>query len=193
MRNRGAVLLTRTAQAQEAIGQAIGVSRVAVSHWQNGTTKPAPAARKKMRKEYGIPEDAWDEDANAELAGLYGKHCAEVRAQPSEPELVEDEIPEGVLGKARFIESVLYGMLLKARRDDGMVPLERAKVMASCTATLAHLAKITGQYELGSRLFKLPVWKRIEQAHEKALAKHPEAAAALATELRALDSENTYK
>jgi hypothetical protein len=59
--------------------------------------------------------------------------------------------------------------------------------MASLSQTLVALAKVSGQMDLGARLFKLPIWKRVEKALERGLAGYPEAAASVARELRLLD------
>lgn len=197
-RSRGALLLGRTGQTQDDIGAVVGVSRAAVAQWMNGSTRPGRPAREKLLATYGIPSEAWDESARKPKAPPsetpVGSAPLEPPALPPPAQAPDpDAVPDGVLGKAKMLEDMAHDMLRDLRADTEAFPLEKAKVMNSIAGTLNLLAKLTGQFELGARLFKLPVWKRIEQAAEKALAKHPEAAAALAGELRAVEKENTYE
>jgi hypothetical protein len=48
---------------------------------------------------------------------------------------------------------------------------------------------MTGQFELGTQLFKLPIWKRIEEALAEGLAGYPDAAASVGRALRRVESE----
>jgi hypothetical protein len=61
--------------------------------------------------------------------------------------------------------------------------------MKDIAHTLGVLARLTGQFDVGSRILKLPQWKRIEKALEQALTPFPDAARAVATALQALESE----
>lgn len=199
-RSRGAVMLGRTGQTQDDIGAVVGVSRAAVAQWMNGSTRPGRPAREKLLATYGIPAEAWDESARKPKAppseipdGAPLEPTASPSQLPSAPAPSPDPVPDGVLGKAKMLEDMAHDMLLDLRADTEAFPIEKARVMASIAQTLNLLAKLTGQFELGARIFKLPVWKRIEQAAEKALANHPEAAAAFAGELRAVEKENTYE
>jgi len=63
-------------------------------------------------------------------------------------------------------------------------------VLASVATTLGLIARITGQFELGHRIFKLPMWQRIRSALDRGLAGHPKAAESVARELRQLDEED---
>ena len=179
-RSRGATLLARTGQTQEEIAGRVGVSHVAVHHWLTGTTKPAGKKRVILLEHYGIPEAAWDEG---------GAKKAPVSPSIEAPSRDAGLIPEGVLGKAAYLEERAYRLLVSLDEDETATPLEQGKVMASVATTLNLLARLTGQFELGARLFKLPIWKRIEKGLEVGLTGHPKAAAAVARELRRLEDE----
>ncbi len=188
MRSLGARELQRRGKTQEAIAEKVGVSRVAVSHWLAGTTKPGPAKRAALAAAYGIPPEAWDQK-------IPPKAKAAAAALPSAP-IAPVEIPEGVLGKAKMLEQMAHDLMVRLQEEmradkPDSTHLEVAKVMNSVATTLNLLAKLTGQYELGSRLFRLPVWKRIEAAIYAGLSAHPKAAAELAKHLRTLEAEET--
>lgn len=187
IRSVGARELLRRGQTQEAIAKRVKVSRVAVAHWLSGETKPSAAKRILIAEAYGIPPEAWDQKATT-------KPKSKDAAAPASPPA---PIPEGVLGKARQLEQMAHDLMSKlqaelANPEGPSTHLEVAKVMNSVASTLNLLAKITGQFELGSRLFKLPVWKRIEGALARGLEGHPKAAAAVAAELRRVETEEMH-
>ena len=59
-RNEGAIQLARTGKTHADIAKALGVSRVAVSHWLAGTRKPLAPGRNRILEVFGIATDAWD-------------------------------------------------------------------------------------------------------------------------------------
>lgn len=190
MRSLGARELQRRGKTQEAIAEKVGVSRVAVSHWLSGNTKPGAAKRAALAAAYGIPPEAWDQKIPPKAKAAAPTPAAAIVAAGSDP------IPEGVLGKAKMLEQMAHDLMVRLQEEmraekPESTHLEVAKVMNSVATTLNLLAKLTGQYELGSRLLKLPMWKRIEAALYAALANHPKAAADLGTHLRALEAEET--
>lgn len=177
-RSRGAFLLSRTGQTQDEIASHASVSRVAVSQWMNGATKPGKKKREVLSDVYGIAEEAWDEEHAPRDS---------VRVPSSAPRISSEEIPAGVLPKAAKLEEMALRLMTELQDDPESPPLERAKVMSSVAQTLNLLAKLTGQFDLGAQLFQLPTWKNIEAALERALDKHPAAARDVAEELRKLD------
>jgi transcriptional regulator with XRE-family HTH domain len=182
------VLLARTGQTQDSIAAAVGVSRPAVAQWLSGTTRPnKKETREKLLALYGIPVDSWDEPARAKRAE------ATTPAPVSAPVSAGSSVPDGVLGKAKMLEDMAHDMLRDLRADTEAFPLEKAKVMNSIAGTLALIAKLNGDFDLGQRMFKLPVWRRIEAALATALASYPEAAAAVGRELRKVEAENSYE
>ncbi len=178
-RSHGAILLARTAQTQDAIAEKVSVSRVAVSQWRSGATKPAPKKRAVLLEQFGIPIAAWDDVPKK-------SQKKSVPAEPTPPPApLAERIPGDVIGKARMLEEMALEQMRDLQDPElGVTPLEKAKVMASVAATLNLLAKLTGQFDLGARLFRLPIWKRIEKALEEGLRGHPKAAAAVARSLR---------
>ncbi len=191
-RSRGSVLLSRVTETQEQIAETCSVSRVAVSQWKTGQTKPSKPKRAVLFETYGITPTAWDEEP---IAGETTMPRSKRRA-PKVPTGIalprpEIQIPEGAIAKAQALESMAFSLLVGLTEDTESPPLERAKVMASIVPTLALLAKLTGQFELGARLFRLPIWKRIEAALAAGLRGHPKAAVACARELRAVEEEYT--
>jgi transcriptional regulator with XRE-family HTH domain len=198
------VLLVRTGQTQDAIAAEIGVSRVAVSHWMAGTKRPAAPARKLLAERFKVPVEAWEQDA-AKARGRAAPGEAEdggakTRTRNKAAELLQavEELrrpaaPDGVLALADELMADLREGLDELRKDDEALPLEKARVRASLGQTLAILGKVTGAFDLGSRFFRLPIWRQIEGALGRGLAGHPEAAAAVARELRRVEAETGYK
>ncbi len=188
-RSAGAILLVRTSKTQDEIVSAMAdrgvrVSRVAVSQWQNGQTKPVAAKRRLLREIFGIPEKSWDESPVAKSKG------ARVAGPKAPAPALHHEVPRGVLAKAAALEDDVHALMAEVRDDEEATPLERAKVLASCATTLNLLARLTGQFDLGARLFTLPIWKRIERALEVGLDGHPKAAASVAREMRRVEEEH---
>jgi transcriptional regulator with XRE-family HTH domain len=182
-RSRGAVLLARVGQTQEEVAARLKVSRVAVSHWLNGTTKPTRRKREIFLAQYGIPLTSWDEPPSTVESTV-------PRPRPvAEPDATMAPIPEGVIAKARALEQMAHELMQGLRDDPSATPLEKAKVMNSVASTLALLARLTGQFDLGTRLLRLPMWKRIERALEDGLRGYPDAARSVELQLRALEEE----
>ena len=202
-RSQGAVLLVRTGQTQDAIAAEIGVSRVAVSHWMAGTKRPAAPARKLLAERFKVPVEAWEQDAakargraapgEAEGGGAKTKARKAAELLQAVEELRPAAAPDGVLALADELMADLREGLDELRKDDEALPLEKARVRASLGQTLAILGKVTGAFDLGSRFFRLPIWRQIEGALGRGLAGHPEAAAAVARELRRVEAESGYK
>lgn len=82
--------------------------------------------------------------------------------------------------------SMAVGLLDGLEADEESFPLEKARVMSSVAGTAALVSKMNGDFDLGARLFKTPIWKKIEAALAAGLEGHPAAAASVARELRRL-------
>jgi transcriptional regulator with XRE-family HTH domain len=188
VRSVGAVSLARTCKTQDEIAAALSCSRVAVSQWLSGTTRPGPEKRARLFELYGIPSTDWDVDAGAERAP------APPMAPSAPPKTSSGAIPDSVHGKAEMLEGMARSLLesLQEVDDEGQptsTPLERAKVMSSVATTLTTIARLTGQFDVGKRLFQLPIWKAAMRTLEEALRPFPEAAAAVETAFLALEDQ----
>jgi transcriptional regulator with XRE-family HTH domain len=175
---------------QEEIASRLGVTRVAVSQWLSGATRPAPSKRSAIAEVYGIAPELWEHASSDPPAPdrpaptAEREHAARERAPRERP-------ADGVLGKAHRLEQMAHELMERVQADPNATPLEQARVMASVAATLNLIAKITGQYELGARIMRLPMWRRIERAIADALQPFPEAAAAVAEAMRRLEDEHS--
>lgn len=196
-RNQGAVLLARTGLAQEVVAAVVGKSRVTVSNWMNARKRPDEASRAVLAERYGIPVTAWDEEP-PKRAPKASPVSPLAPVAPSSPILAHGAghgatVPDQVLSMADELMGDLRQGLDELRKDSDALPLEKARVRASLGQTLAILGKMTGAFDLGARFFKLPLWREVEQALARGLAGHPEAAAAVAAELRRVEMESGYK
>lgn len=200
-RNHGAVLLSRTGQSQDSIALELGVSRVAVSLWMRGASRPSsrPAAgrersaREVLAERYGIPVSAWDEEPPKKAPASTSSTAAKLSPAPEAPAPARPAAPDDALALADELMGDVQRGIRELREDPEALPLEKARVLASLGQTLAVVAKVTGAFDLGSRIFRLPIWKEIEAALSRGLAGHPEAAAAVARELRRTEAEAGYK
>ena len=197
-RNDGAIQLARSGKTHEEIAQAVGVTRVAVGHWIAGTRKPRKEARNRLLELFGVAVDAWDRlksrgspfKASGHDVVAGGVASAVTSGVTSVTSLVASPVvPEGVIAKAVELERMAHDLMKKLHDDEIATPLEQAKVMASVSSTLTHLAKLTGQYDLGRRLFRLPVWARIRRALADGLADFPDAAKSVEVHLRRAEDE----
>lgn len=198
-RSKGAVRLARTGETQDEIATAIGVSRAAVGYWINGTKKPGPSKRALMAERYKIGAEEWDEEAKAARATAKAAPAA-VPAAVTVRELeratgeAREALASGPGGPGMFdtlaivarLGSMAVGLLDGLEADEESFPLEKARVMSSVAGTAALVSKMNGDFDLGARLFKTPIWKKIEAALAAGLEGHPAAAASVARELRRL-------
>lgn len=171
-RSRGAVLLALLEVPHGDIATMVGVTRQSVTSWNTGLKKPSKDQRERLAAAFKIPAEAWDE------------------APTEAPPAVTSGPPvRGVLGTLPEIEKEILSLLESVRNDSEASPIERAKVLASCATSLGILAKFTGEFDYGRHLFRLPIWKLIEKAIRVSLKPYPQAAAALAHELRLLGGQ----
>ena len=165
------------------IATRLGVTQQAVQQWLAGTTRPSKVRRAELFAAYAIPVESWDETHEADAP------ASPVVPAASSGKVLDDSIPESVIGKAKLLEEMALEQILELKADPTATPLEKAKVMASVAQTLSLLAKLTGQFDLGRRFFELPVWKRIRKALDAGLAAYPEAAASVEREMLLADEE----
>lgn len=166
------------------------MSRAAAGYWCTGAKKPGPAKREILREWLGIDPTWWDEYPKASATSSSPAAQVAAESSPTTPPAAKTSIPVGSLAMAAELEKRAQRMMQNLENDPLVTPLEEAKVMASIAGTLNLLAKLTGEYELGRRLFKLPIWQRIRAAHAAGLKGHPQAAAQLARELERLEAEH---
>ncbi len=188
-RSNGALLLARSGRTQETVAAESGCSRAAVGHWMSGTRRPNPAARKLLEERYSIPAGSWDEWPPKRRAAAAAAASPPPEGAPGRTPAT----PDSVLLRAAQLETRVDRLFAKLDEDVGALPLEEARVIAAIAHTLGLLGKLTGQFDLGSRIFRLPVWREIERAIERGLEGHKEAAAAVARELRRVEEETGYR
>ena len=177
-RTEGARGLAKLGMTFDAIGKKLGVSAQAVHKWSVCESRPSPRLRIELAAKFGIATESWDVEF---IPALPSSHPQQAEA----PQPLRSE--QDLLSKSKELENMIYRLMARIDDDDSATYLEQSKALSSCAQTLSILAKVTGQFDLGKRIFQLPQWKQITKAFERALADHPEAAAALAIELRKLD------
>lgn len=189
-RNQGAVTLARTGETQEEIAAALGVSRAAVGYWIAGTKKPLKAKREALAARYRIPVDAWDETAKTKPAAKPAAVAVTAESLKAAATEVRAAVASGCDSRELFARlSTMAGELLTTLENDPeSYPLEKARVMASVAGTAKMIGQSNGEFDLGARLFQLPIWREVRKALAAGLTGHPAAAAAVARELRKLDA-----
>jgi transcriptional regulator with XRE-family HTH domain len=168
-RTKGAILLARQSISQDEIAEKIGVSRVSVSKWLNGHVKPTPKKRDEIAVAYAIPADAWDEETDRPSSPAPAP-AASGTMPAADPTKTQSYISTIVA-----LEQMVEELMAKVRSDPKAPPLEQAKVMRACSASLRELADLKR------------IWDRYERAILRALKPFPDAARALRDELRRAD------
>ena len=208
MRNQGSMALLRVGRSQTEISAALGVANSTTSRICAGAIRPSAELRKKIHDVFRIDPSLFDRELEPErgkLAAAPGRPVAASRERPGAvsrrrptdaleppPEPAGDPFDAvSVLDKAAELRELVSDLLATVKRDPSATPIEKARVMQSTAATLNVLAKLTGEYELGRRIFKLPIWRKIEACFTATLRPYPEAASALAAALEKLEREET--
>lgn len=167
-RSKGAILLSRTQASQDEIGAVAGASRVAASHWLNGTTKPNPERRQRIHSRWpAVVPQSWDEPWEGD----------------AETPRTRTPIPRGLAGKRQYIENIIDDLLQSANSRKDITEAERATVAHKCTMTLKELARMPA-----GALSEHPDWAELEAAIARILKAHPEAAQAFEDEMARLES-----
>jgi transcriptional regulator with XRE-family HTH domain len=182
--------LARVGSTQQEIATRVGVTHAAVNQWLSGQTRPSAQKRQTIAGIYGIAPDLWEHATSDPPAPERPAPAAERDHAPRE-RAPRERPADGVLGKAHRLEQMAHELMERVQADPNATPLEQARVMASVAATLNLIAKITGQFELGARIMRLPMWRKIERAIADALQPFPEAAAAVAEAMRRLEDEHS--
>ena len=191
-RSHGAYLLARLGKRQDEIADRIGVSRAAVEHWLSGRHAPASKFRHAMVRAYRIPEHAWDEpiprDPPKKRATAPREDEAPAPARVTAPIIEDASVRRRALDLARRVDELQEEL---DDENDESTPLERAKVLSSCAATLKLIGTLTGEtLEIGeTRVLKLAAWRRIQEVIARVLTPWPDALRLVGEELKRLGAE----
>jgi hypothetical protein len=198
-RSAGGYALSRTGKAQAQIASEVGVSKVSAHGWMVGNYRPGPAMRAKMRDLYGIPLEAWDEPYGPRRK----KPALAVAPAPAPAADVPPPPPSGPIARATSDADEAGGAFVMARSlqrqaqaqldalekaGEEWTPAEKAQVMQRLASTVNVLAKLTGQYEMGRRMMRLPIWKQLEFEMFEALRPFPDASRAVAERLETFET-----
>lgn len=186
LRSKAAILLARNGMPQAEKALRLNVARNTIGRWELGHTRPPLALRPRVREVFGIPESCWEllpEDPDPP-----GMPVVAVTREPMPAEYEDDEElgagSASVDGRVIEVERALRELMREVRDSQGSTPRERATVLESVTRTLGQIARMRGTYELGARLFKLPVYSRWKLLVLEALKPWPEAMRAVAEACR---------
>lgn len=158
-RNRGAVMLARIGETQSKIATRTKCTREQICRFQSGERVPGPLNRARFKKEYGIPETAWDEEPTA--------------IAPSQSGPIDDTIDGRVARLQRTIDEIQEQVLA----DPGTTRREKLAELKGAIEATGLLAKLTGESQEMSeaRLIRLPVMRRLVEQLLKALEPWPDA------------------
>jgi transcriptional regulator with XRE-family HTH domain len=174
-RNRGAVLLARIGETQSKIATRTKCTRVQVAYFESGQRVPGPLNRARFKKEYGIPETAWDEEPTAIV-----------------PPPQTGPVDESIAGRVARLQRTIDQIQEEAQTDPETTRREKVAVLKGAIEALALLAKITGESQEMSeaRLIRLPAMRRLVEQLLKALEPWPEAMRAAGEVLKGSHDDN---
>lgn len=175
-RTQGSFLLAQTGHTQEVIAATLGVSRQQVGYYVNGEKKPGPGNRKTIERVYQIPAESWDQPKVSQSIPPPPKSPSSFPGVPVQN--------QDVFTKAARLEAMAESLIDELENDVTATRIERTRVMTGVANILATLAKMTGQFDIGAKFLKTPIWKRIERAVAEGLEGHPEAACDVRDALR---------
>jgi len=166
-RNQGAYLLARVGLTDAEIAARVELDRAQVTKYRLSQLKPRSGNRVALRREFAVPEEAWDQPY----------------APPASAEAVTNGPPIGAEDLQRLVSDLLRSV------ETGATPYERAKVMRSATATLSLLGKLTGATVNFSeeKILRTPAWQRLKGRVLDALRPWPEAMRAVGRSLDELE------
>ena len=175
MISQGAAALAGSGKTQEEIAERLKISRSLVSMWLCHRRVPSKAHRKAVREAYGIAEGSWDAPA---------KRARAVAA--AAPVVLPTDT--SVNGRVAMLHAMIDEAIASSRAP-GTSPAEKAKTAQRAAATLAILARITGESAVidEAKLVKLPALRRVFDALIEALTPWPEAMRAAGEALAVLD------
>jgi transcriptional regulator with XRE-family HTH domain len=184
---KAAVALRRIVMTQPEKAVRLGVSAFTVHRWETGATRPPKDLREKVRAVFGIPIEAWELlPSEPDPPGM-----PMAPAPDDDPILDDEELgaeAQTIDGRVSEVERALRTLMSEVAKSEGSAR-ERANVLETVTRTLGQIARMRGTYELGARLFKLPVYRRLRTALLDALKPYPEAMTAVADALEKVAAE----
>ncbi len=187
LRSKGAILLSRVALGQAEKALRVGVNRVTLNRWEGGHTRPPAELRARVCELWGIPDEAWNLlPSDPDPPGM------PVRDPADDGPLLDDELgalsmtPEGRIAE---IERAL-----DQARAEAMIDPEGARrkvdVLDRLMSAALRVAKAQGTFELGVRLFRLPIYQRLASEIRELLKPCPACMRRVADGLQKLEEEN---
>jgi transcriptional regulator with XRE-family HTH domain len=158
-RNHGAVLLAKFGESQVDLAKKAGLAREQIAYFQSGQRRPGPLNRARLKKAFGIPEKAWDEEPAA--------------SAPASSDPIDDTIDGRITRLQRTIDQIQEDVLA----DTSTTRREKLGELKEAIAATALLAKLSGESQEISyvRLIRLPVMRVAIDQLLKALEPWPEA------------------
>ncbi len=184
-RSNAAVMMKQLGKSLAEIAELMKVSQSCVAMWQTGQRMPKEPARENIQRHFGIPVEAWDEDAEEpEIAPPVPVHVA-----PRRSTISTDGAPTNarasVAERASRLDAMVNEMMRQLDDPETRLPLrEQAKLHESIGRTLERLQKIRGESVSEVKLVRHPKWIELKNLILGALENHPDATLDV---LRAID------
>lgn len=154
-RSDGCARLWALGISQTEVARSCGVSKVTAHQWFSGEKKPGRLNKQKLLSLYDISPGSWE-------------------VEHSTPAATPKEAADAVAAGGAFAMAHELSTLIRKQMDEIRAELEEpaderrtssaelAKSMGSLAAVIGQVAKLTGAYDLGRRLTRLPIWRQIE-------------------------------
>jgi transcriptional regulator with XRE-family HTH domain len=171
----GARALARFGADQTEMAERLKISQPSLSKLLRGLRGPSDALKARILKQYGV-----DWDAPPPPAPKRRPKAATVRhAVSSDP----------VQAEAVDMLATVRALQTEVQENENLYPEKKAKILASCAATLASLGRLTGESLVMTegKIVRTPQFKRIVSYLEDALAPWPDALQAVTDALREFD------
>jgi hypothetical protein len=160
------------------------VTRSAVAHWCRGARKPTDEQRVALKKEWGIPLRSWE---------IYGAIEEKPNGESKPPRRREAPPEFFAMTTAQTAERLRRNaqQLLFDGEDPDVPAAERRRLLEGAATLLEKVGKLTGESQAitASKVYRSPVWQRIQAAIEKALEPFPQAMRAVGEALAELGQE----
>lgn len=169
----GALALKRIGAPPAEMASRLGISERFAARLLSGERNPSDALKTRIKKQYGVD---WDAPAPPK---------PKRRASESAPALTEIK-DDAVRAQALGMLQTVRDLQREIQDDEDIYPEKKAKVLASCAATLASLGRLTGESMTlsESQIVRHPQFRRIVASLWDALAPWPDAFAAAVEALR---------
>jgi hypothetical protein len=160
--------------------EGLRVQRTAVAHWFRGARTPTEAQRVAIKKLWKIPLNAW-EDYESPTVKPDGPSRRE-----APPEFFEMTTAETAARIRRNAQQLLFD-----GEDPDTPAAERRRLLEGAASLLEKVGKLTGESQqiTAQKVYRSPVWQRIQAAIERALEPHPQAMRAVGEALAELGKE----